>query len=321
MGSAIDGRHSSGSGESPKAQLGFGCAELFAGHASQKSHELVDAAIEAGITYFDTARLYGHGQAERILGQLSPSKRQKLTIATKVGIFPIEMTLTWRLRVKTANVVRRIPGPLTRLVPPPSPLRPRFNAFSVDDLTRSVETSLRAMKIDRVDRLLLHECTPEVAQRPEVLDFLNGLKQQGKIRSFGTATGADATIEIAQTAGDSFDCYQFAGGFGSSTLREVRAVSNKVLVTHSHLSSARDRLPKGVRLGDLAGVEGAEDVTIAEAFVALALAKNANGLVLVSSSRPERFARLARLREIKAEALSNLQTKLVGLMNGDQPGQ
>ena len=53
----------------PTPPLGFGTADIYSGKDRQRSLRAIGMALDSGITWFDTARLYGHGEAERLLGQ------------------------------------------------------------------------------------------------------------------------------------------------------------------------------------------------------------------------------------------------------------
>src|SRR5262245_41098050 len=67
------------------ARLGLGCARIFGGDELRSSARLVEAALRAGITHFDTAPSYGNGTSEAVLGEVL-SGVNDATIATKIGI-------------------------------------------------------------------------------------------------------------------------------------------------------------------------------------------------------------------------------------------
>ena len=68
--------------------LGFGCGDLSYRIDRRGSLHLLETAIDHGISYFDTARMYGFGRAESILGKLTSRNRRRMIIATKAGILP-----------------------------------------------------------------------------------------------------------------------------------------------------------------------------------------------------------------------------------------
>jgi len=70
------------------SRLGFGCVRLTHEQSEASAIRTLECALDFGMTHFDVARLYGMGNAERILGTFAASRRSRLTIATKVGLLP-----------------------------------------------------------------------------------------------------------------------------------------------------------------------------------------------------------------------------------------
>jgi D-threo-aldose 1-dehydrogenase len=124
-------------------RLGLGCAplgNLFATVADDEAQAVVAAAWDAGVRFFDTAPLYGHGLSEIRLGSaLAGRRRDEYAIATKVG----------RLLVPDPT------PPDMGFVDVP-PMRPSFD-FSYDATLRSLEESLTRLGIDRIDVLHVHD--------------------------------------------------------------------------------------------------------------------------------------------------------------------
>ncbi|WP_266366988.1 aldo/keto reductase [Tellurirhabdus rosea] len=120
------------------------------------SHEnadrILNAAVDAGINFIDTADVYGDGESEKAVGRLVKARSERLYVATKCG--------------------RR--------------LQPHTNeAYQPDALRRFVEDSLRNMGLDTLDLIQLH-CPPtEVYYRPEIFELFDRLKEEGKIRHLG----------------------------------------------------------------------------------------------------------------------------------------
>ncbi len=123
-------------------RLGLGTAPI-GGWPSKISEEdavaTVEAAWQAGIRYFDTAPLYGHGLSERRLGKaLATKERSSFSLSTKVG----------RLLVPGDPAGSQFEG-----VPS---LVPEFD-FSADGIRRSLEESRQRLAMDRVDIALIHD--------------------------------------------------------------------------------------------------------------------------------------------------------------------
>jgi hypothetical protein len=282
-------------------RLGFGCGDLHSGVAHAACARLVETALDSGIRYFDVARLYGDGSAETVLGSVLPRVRDRVIIASKAGILPYSM-LRWHTRFsrKVAKAAR-MAGPLARaLVPAPSSTV-GFGAFRLSELDRSVGRSLKALRTDYLDILLLHECSVADAGRHEVLDFLVRLRTQGKIRRFGIATHFPETIEILNDVPRIAPIVQFASDALNRNASRLPVSRLDLVVTHSSIKYALPRLvdhltadpAAATRWSERTGFAADDRSKIAGLLLADAVAENASGVVLFSTSRPERIAEAA----------------------------
>jgi D-threo-aldose 1-dehydrogenase len=165
--------------------------------SDEDAHQVVEAAWQAGIRYFDTAPLYGHGLAERRLGAVLRTKpRDEFVISTKVGRL-------LRLGAKPE------PGQAFQGAPP---LNPVFD-FSYDATMRSVEESLERLGLDRVDVLLIHD--PD-AHFEEALGgayrALDRLRADGTVKAIGAGMNqSEMLVRFAREA--DFDCFLLAGRY------------------------------------------------------------------------------------------------------------
>ena len=118
----------------------------------QECIEAVSAAFDQGINFIDTAPIYGHGQAEIIVGKAIKNKRDEIILATKCG-------LTWE------------GGRITNNLTPSS-------------IKCEIEDSLKRLQVDYID---LYQCHWPDQNTPieQTLNALAQLKQKGKIRYFG----------------------------------------------------------------------------------------------------------------------------------------
>ncbi len=272
-------------------RLGFGCGSLYGGRGRAGSLRVLEAALDAGITWFDTARMYGFGDAEGLLGRLVPRHRGRLTLVTKAGILPAGNALHRRARAKAVRLLRKLPGLESRLSAPPPPL-PVFNMFGVGQLRNSVETSLRALRTDHVDLLLLHECRPQDALAPTVLEMLEALRAEGKILAYGTATSVDATLSILASGPTGCAALQFASSPWRDNVARVRARTSLPLITHSTLGApflvflkAVKETPKLRTLSKSLDLDPDDASGFARLMLALALRANPDGMVLFSTSQ------------------------------------
>ena len=192
--------------------LGYGTAALGRSLSARQRARLVDAAYDAGIRYFDTAPLYGAGAAEEALGRALRGK-DDVTVATKVGIVPPGLV----------GVALRQPAAGGRFAP--------------GDIRAQLERSLRRLRRDRVDVVLLHEVTGEAA--PAALDTLELLRGEGKLGHAGIATDALQAEEIL--AARVPEVVQLAAGSGVDP-RGARLVLHSALAGRVATTPARELL-------------------------------------------------------------------------------
>lgn len=126
---------------------------------------LVHAALDSGVTFFDTAPVYGDGGAgESLLAELLPKHRDDLVITTKCG-YDIHAP-----RVAEGHSER------------PHDWRP-------ESVRRQLEDSLRRLGRDHVDLYQLHNPTMEPIQADDLWAELEALEAEGKVRAVGVALG------------------------------------------------------------------------------------------------------------------------------------
>jgi aryl-alcohol dehydrogenase-like predicted oxidoreductase len=120
----------------------------------QDSLAALNAALDGGVNFFDTADVYGDGRSERLLAKLKKERKEKFYIATKAG--------------------RRLP-------------KQTPEGYSRKNLTAWIERSLKNLDTDAIDLLQLH-CPPtEVYYQTEVFGILDDLVQAGKLRHYGVS--------------------------------------------------------------------------------------------------------------------------------------
>jgi len=133
--------------------VGLGCNNFGGRIDLEASRRVVDRAIEAGITLFDTADIYGNaGGSETILGQILGDRRKEIVLATKFGMVMDEE--------------RQLKGASRRYI------------------MRAVEDSLRRLRTDWIDLYQLHTLDP-LTPIEETLRALDDLIRQGKVRYVG----------------------------------------------------------------------------------------------------------------------------------------
>jgi aryl-alcohol dehydrogenase-like predicted oxidoreductase len=175
--------------------LGFGCAPLLGRASRNDSIKALNAAFDAGITFFDNARSYGYGASEGLLGQFLQGRRDKVILCTKFGILPVARN--WKQMVKpVARAAIRLVPSLRQAAQRQAANQFNANQFSITTLQSSLETSLRQLRTDHVDMLLMHEPPVTVLQQQDLLEALSRLVEQGKVRM----TGISADLPIIEKA-------------------------------------------------------------------------------------------------------------------------
>ncbi len=149
--------------------LGFGCMGISQSYGRPSSREdgiaIIRAAVDAGVTFFDTAEVYGPYTNEDLVGEALEPVRQNVAIATKFG-FQIEL------------------GKMAGLNSRPSQIRAVADA------------SLKRLRTEWIDLFYQHRVDPDVPIE-DVAGAVKDLIAEGKVRHFGLSEAAAATIRRA----------------------------------------------------------------------------------------------------------------------------
>jgi D-threo-aldose 1-dehydrogenase len=170
---------------------------LFEAVADDEALRVVEAAWQSGIRFFDTAPLYGHGLAEKRLGEVLRSKpRDEFVLTTKVG------------RLLRADA----PPDPTQSYKGAPPLNPVFD-FSYDGVMRSVEESLERLGLDHVDVLHIHDPDDHYEEALSgAYRALDQLRTEGTIKAVGAGMNQAEMLARFARAAD-FDCFLVAGRY------------------------------------------------------------------------------------------------------------
>ncbi len=142
---------------------------LFTSVKEDDSDALITTALDAGINYFDTAPLYGHGRAEKRLGRILKGAGKSFVISTKVG--------------RVLNKTRQ--ADIGWFADADPELEPVFD-YSGDGVKRSINESLERLGLDHIDIVLIHDADDHVEQAiSETFPVLAELRSQGVIKAIG----------------------------------------------------------------------------------------------------------------------------------------
>lgn len=149
-------------GKIKASEIGLGCMRM-ADLDKYKAEKVIKTALEEGINFFDHADIYGRGKSEEVFAEainMNSDLREKIIIQTKCSIVPGVMY-----------------------------------DYSKEHIISSVEGSLKRLKTDYVDALLLHR--PDTLMEPEeVCEAFAQLNESGKVREFGVSNHNSMQIEL-----------------------------------------------------------------------------------------------------------------------------
>jgi aryl-alcohol dehydrogenase-like predicted oxidoreductase len=156
---------------------------------------LLEAALELGVTVFDTADIYGQGDSERAIGRLLKRQRDRGFVVTKLGqVFSAKMRLLAPMKPVLKPLIMAIgQGQAVTGVREVS----RREDFSPARYPAALDASLRRLQFDHVDGLLLHGPSAQQIADPAQGEALARLKKAGKVRHFGVSCDDVATLRAA----------------------------------------------------------------------------------------------------------------------------
>jgi aryl-alcohol dehydrogenase-like predicted oxidoreductase len=173
------------------SEFGLGCARIggiFQGDTAGFLN-LLSAARDAGINFFDTADMYSQGESETLIGRAFRGHRGRVIIASKAGYsLPARRRFAAWVKPLLRPAIRLIGLRRDRL---PAAVRGALaQDFSPAYIRRAVEGSLRRLSTDYLDLLQLHSPPMGVVEAGEWVPVLESLKREGKIRYYGIACDA-----------------------------------------------------------------------------------------------------------------------------------
>lgn len=139
------------------SEIGLGTWQLGSEWGQVDDHtaqEVLAAAVDNGVTFFDTADVYGTGKSEERIGRFLKGVSQEIFVATKLGRFP-------------------------------EPGWP--DNFSLDSFRKHVEASLSRLGVEALDLTQTHCLPPDRMQQGDMFEWLRTIKQEGKIKAFGAS--------------------------------------------------------------------------------------------------------------------------------------
>jgi len=161
------------------SKLALGTAPLgglFTAVSDEQGQATVLAALDSGINFIDTAPLYGHGNAERMIGSVLSKTNKEYVISTKVG----------RVLKKFApeEIAGKVDG-LAAFIGVDPTIFPVID-FSRDGILRSIQESLERLNISSIDIALIHDADDRIDEAiKNSYPVLDELRSQGVIKGIG----------------------------------------------------------------------------------------------------------------------------------------
>jgi aryl-alcohol dehydrogenase-like predicted oxidoreductase len=150
------------------SRVGLGCNNFGGRIDKERSRAVVDAALDAGITFFDTAHSYGNGLSEAFLGELLEGRRDDVVLATKFGA-----------KAEDSGGLRK---------------------GSREYIRRQLADSLERLRTDHVDLYYMHFPDPETPIA-ETLGALQELLDEGSVRAIGCSNFSIEQLREAEAHG------------------------------------------------------------------------------------------------------------------------
>ena len=251
------------------SRLSLGTAQLHREFSAKRRHRLLEAALACGISHFDTSPYYGFGLGESSLGRLARDHPGQATIASKIGLYPP----TSCDRTYPFMWLRKAAG---RLAPQLS--RPVVD-WTIARASTSLEQSLRRLRCETLDFLMLHEPTYGLLDTHDFLTWLEQARRSGKIRSWGLAGELSGSLPWIRVGHPLAMVIQARDSLAREEANAILESGRAMQFTYGYLLAARS---------------DDSDVS-AERVLRQALIRNATGSIIVSSRSEEHLASLARI--------------------------
>ena len=179
------------------SEVGLGCWQLGADWGNvddSTAKEIIRTALNKGITFFDTADVYGNGRSEELLGNYFNGQTEDVFIATKLG--------------RTDD-----------LYP---------DKYTKEGVTKAINASLKRLKVEALDLVQTHCIPTQVMKDGEIYEWLRNLKKQGKIKQFGASVETtDEAIMLIENQPEVYSLQVIFNILRQKPLFEVFALAKK----------------------------------------------------------------------------------------------
>jgi aryl-alcohol dehydrogenase-like predicted oxidoreductase len=276
------------------SNVGLGCNNFGGRLDLDASRAVVERALDEGITFFDTADMYGgKGGSEEILGVLLEGRRDDVVLATKFGHEGVDMGFGLAAGAKGGRAYVR----------------------------RAIEASLRRLRTDHIDLYQVHTPDP-ITPIAETLTALHELVLEGKVRYIGHSNFSSWQLAEAVHVADELGVTPFVSAQNLWSLLD-RDIERELVPAAEHYGVgvipyfplaqglltgkvlSRDAIPEGIRLHERSHLVTAERLAQVEALTTLAeklgrslldlaigglAARPVTGSVIAGATKPEQVS-------------------------------
>lgn len=212
--------------------IGFGCVGLSTCNTQKAALRVLETAYDNGITHFDTAPIYGKGFSEKILSVFLKNKRDKITLATKVGLFTNPVNMPAWAALPLNAIIKKVKGSAYPKISFEQAQIMQARAIEKHDIQNSIAESMIRLGVEKLDHLLLHEALPHFLS-DDASDYLFSLKQQGIVSKLGIAASAVNIETLKSSDIENWDVLQYENAVQYQSDNFINAFPDQEHIYHS----------------------------------------------------------------------------------------
>jgi len=199
----------------------FGTSQICRLVSNRNIQKVLNCAYDCGVRHFDTARMYGFGEAESKIRSFLKGRRDSCEISTKFGLkfnepgyFKRKIFLLGRLFKNFFPIAAR--STIQTIAPK------QYLDFSVDSTKKSIETSLRELGVECIDYLFFHEPIMGSNIDQSIFLFLDDLVKSGKVKNYGMSGSLTKINAIENYLG----VFVYNKQFSSNIIKDCKIANN-----------------------------------------------------------------------------------------------
>lgn len=221
------------------SQLSFGTASLYKLHSSRGIQNILSAALDFGINHFDTSPYYGLGLSEIELGKMLKYKNN-ITIATKIGIFPIKDSHT--VPKFFLNKMQR------KLF---SNSQDYVIDFSTKRADESLNKSLTRLNLDYIDILFLHEPEMPLINLEQMNEWLELQVDKGKILNYGLCGESNNLIPFLESRPNGWNILQTRNSLSGNESKLIAKYTDDIYFTYGYFKDIDHFSDRGIFIKEI----------------------------------------------------------------------